>query len=1116
MPIPVNPSLFWMIGRGFINDQYAIDGNHLRWGFDPRLGFPRHAFCVEMRASIAGDGSDDHQHLPSHSANLRLPPGSPSRELYRLELPDLVVNQPDAMLIQSVNGVALSSEQSVVVRLLGKDSHACWVRLRLVPNSNAGFGSARADYLDGSDPQMVDKYHSGPHSQAFDLILTGSRIDKIRVSGAAADLQELHWIRTEDLMADEGWEPLACFPAATSEPDYFERNKEYFGGRPPVQVAEERVFVHGPVGAEPLDDPVVPPERPATDEEKKARYFEPWRDRLEPWLAKVLSVSLDGTLHQSEVTLDVHMKDAGQRRGDGVPARLQTVPPSLSIHPYENVYVAGLVIFPIALILGLGCVHRDPTNVLLDYRVRGRWLVKDLWAAVHASFRRHDALLERAASATAHELDEIKTELMAAELEISDIAALVENLVAGESDGVVELHALAIGVRPEVQPPFPGPAYLRVDANGRGLPPEHANQATVAVNWELRQRAKAEDDTAVPTGACIARTSNVTTGRLDDVRNPNDPSAESSPPVAILPAGPAEAAGTAGEATFVDRYADDGKDYLYGVSECDPFGRWSAFAMTPFRWDNLTPPLTPAQVAADLEESGMPLLQVMTVRFAWPVDLADLVGTTFDIHLRRVPPTSSAPVDRAAWGRFERADGTLAPAFVFASDFSGTTSHDGMSMEVSSVDETRTTPNGTQAYRTFEVRVAGVVIAYDNKDRAKAWVAVGARNSRGIASVDLGGPAKAEHFRVIPPPPPIFPPEPQMTAFPDADRSASFKLTWTGVPRRRSVVYRAGEHELVTMAIQRGIPTSWHADDSPAERSAAVRAVAPLLRDAFAAVSELLPDGTSAYTDTLGGDLRSLTIYTVVGHSPAMVPGPWPTSADGFIAIAVPQIPEPSTPVVVRAAWTSTPSPGIELLVAEPPDTAGVVGAYELYRVLEKNATRAQDWRRMRPSGRFEVTPSSYMDRPNGPPRVMHLLDDDDLLPWVAYLYRVIARGPPGGRSTRSRPSAAVRIVSLDPNPPGPPAEVVSTGSSAGTDLTVTWKATAPDGPAGRFRFEVIDPAGPFTLLGADATTLRDQIEPTRFTATVTDRGEATQVTVVIIDPIGRRAASATAVIVLT
>ena len=146
-----------------------------------------------------------------------------------------------------------------------------------------------------------------------------------------------------------------------------------------------------------------------------------------------------------------------------------------------------------------------------------------------------------------------------------------------------------------------------------------------------------------------ARTTQPATGRLeDDVQNPNDPSDdEGSPPVAILPACRpcGGAAGTAGEATFRDRYADDGVDYLYGVSECDPFGRWSFFKMTPFRWDNLTAPISSAQVTADLEESGMPPLQVVTIRFAWPlVDFADPVGTTFDIRLRRMAPPSAAPV----------------------------------------------------------------------------------------------------------------------------------------------------------------------------------------------------------------------------------------------------------------------------------------------------------------------------------------------------------------------------------------------------------------------------------------------------------------------------------------
>jgi hypothetical protein len=95
----------------------------------------------------------------------------------------------------------------------------------------------------------------------------------------------------------------------------------------------------------------------------------------------------------------------------------------------------------------------------------------------------------------------------------------------------------------------------------------------------------------------------------------------------------------------------------------------------------------------------------------------------------------------------------------------------------------------------------------------------------------------------------------------------------------------------------------------------------------------------------------------------------------------------------------------------------------------------------------------------------MHRLVPVPLLLLLLACLLDIFQAVPAGRATRSTPSAVVRVVTLDPNPPAPPADVAATGSSAGTDLTVTWRATAPDGPAGRFWFEVLDPAGPFTLL---------------------------------------------------
>ena len=112
MPTPVNPSLFWMFGRGFRGDAYAIDGNHLRWAFDPRLGFPRFAFCVEMRDSVAGEQppADSEPQRP----NLQAPPGTQPQTLIELELPELVAYRrgPAAHLTRSVAGVALSGQST--------------------------------------------------------------------------------------------------------------------------------------------------------------------------------------------------------------------------------------------------------------------------------------------------------------------------------------------------------------------------------------------------------------------------------------------------------------------------------------------------------------------------------------------------------------------------------------------------------------------------------------------------------------------------------------------------------------------------------------------------------------------------------------------------------------------------------------------------------------------------------------------------------------------------------------------------------------------------------------------------------------------------------------------
>jgi hypothetical protein len=87
--------------------------------------------------------------------------------------------------------------------------------------------------------------------------------------------------------------------------------------------------------------------------------------------------------------------------------------------------------------------------VLLDYRVRGRWLVEDLWAWVNAIHRRMNALVARILdpSTTPYEMDQLLWELQVLDREGMDATALVQELVAGASeDGAVEPWALTIGV----------------------------------------------------------------------------------------------------------------------------------------------------------------------------------------------------------------------------------------------------------------------------------------------------------------------------------------------------------------------------------------------------------------------------------------------------------------------------------------------------------------------------------------------------------------------------------------------------------------------------------------------------------------------------------------------
>ena len=738
----VNPSLFSALGKGFSGDVYAVDGNHLRWQFDPRLGFPRYAFCVDQRSSVTtGRNSPDNA---ERFADLRLAAGSSPQTVWQINVGGLHLRRNPKTMRHTDQGVTLDGGP-IELQFAQRDGHACWVRLQLTLRSRGAGAVVEALYDNRGHGEVVDRasHSTGRIRPIFDdvivvndrlgsfrtrlaelldrptkepggpgdgmvldpalmplqrrlvsldpsrfrrvseawlrevqanlgelrltpdqlasdlsvpvavtLEVSAARIDRLSVSGTRATLHDVRWVRSEELAADKRWRPVGCFPAATDEPDYVERNKDLFAGQGADATAKERIIFGGPVGAEPLDEPEVPPTRTASDDEKARRYLIPWLDRLEPWLERVLRESLGGMRHQSEVTITEALDDAGQVRGAGIPVRLSARPPQMTMRPYPILLAAAMSGFPTARLAGLGCVLTDVGEGAVDYRVRGTWLVEDLWAWVGAESRRLAELTEKAVKASPADFVRLHADVLAAQFTLIETTQFVSDLVATEVNGVVELVALVLGIRPDSHPLFAAPTSVTVTADGLGLPPDHAHQAVAAVEWALRQRARVVDDTAVPTGACIARAPGASAGRFDSVRNSNDPADSNSLPVAILPAGPVGSPGLAGTARFGDRYADDGIDYRYGVSECDPFGRWSPFVEVPFRWDDMTPPAPPLQVQAFLDEGGTPTRQTLTMTFSWPALAGPAAATSFELHLHRHAPPSATPTDPAQWGSF--------------------------------------------------------------------------------------------------------------------------------------------------------------------------------------------------------------------------------------------------------------------------------------------------------------------------------------------------------------------------------------------------------------------------------------------------------------------------------
>ena len=903
----------------------------------------------------------------------------------------------------------------------------------------------------------------------------------------------------------------------------------------------------------------MPPSRPPKEEELLARYFKPWFAFLESWVRRVLAESLSGDIHQEESRILSPISEFRQARGieahAGVPGMASR---TMAFQPYTSLLVASSI-FPVARILGLAAIDSPPPTPdvdIWDYRVRGLWRVTDLKAWLGKLERELDILSGQLAQATPAEHEELDTLHLEKGLEIATTTNFLEEIFANVAGEFVEFYALKVGVSASKHSLFAGPAALSAAFDGPGLaraPGVSALDIGVAkLSWTLRQRARVIVNEEIPMAAALGRDPDNGSGRFPEMLNPIHPDTDVN--TALIPAGSPDDPGAAGTAVFFDRHAESGVDYRYGVSEVDPFGRWSRFTENTFRWEFDVPPTVPVQISATLDQNVNPALLDLTVTFRWPTDLFPAADYNFALYLRRQAPPSGDPHNRSHWQHFGRLADAGSNPFSFAGDFSGNTAHDGLAVSVSFSAETDLDPvSGDRQYRTYVLTFAGLAVTRDAVDRARVWIGIATRDVlHGIDSADVGGPALAEHILSLPPESPELPPDPEQATFADAEGQSTYTVQWTGTPNVRYVIYRAGERDLITLLQDRGVNTSVYDPEAAANfRAAALKQLAPLAHDAFQPRSNLVPEppryppdfvpeglrgeflepqdwentalgggplagGPRAFSDNLPGKLRTLTVYAVLGRSRSGILSAWPANASGFVVVEVPHAPEPTRPTILRASWQPPLDPlpvppelggaRIELLIAQPPAESATVTAYEVYRTLDP--ARSRDFRLMRPLHHLEA-PVYAADIPglNRTPAATYV--DPTVVPWRTYYYAVVGRAPSlngGSLGMRSEASAPRKVVTMSADPPLPATQIVVLREQA--EVRVTFAAEAPSTSAGDFILELIHLAENGPLIRHRETAVRARLEndPQRYEMTLPGNvlPDGEEIVVRITDPLGR------------
>lgn len=1008
-PPLVNPTLLQLAGLGIENDLHIHDGRHLRWTFNPELGFPLDGFRllrrpsplpwnpkhqqIRVRRSLPGGHSRDGHRTIDGEAGLTVEFADGTAPSWQ---PGGVAGPPEGRWDLDRDGVTLGFFRGGDAAL-GAPTPACWVRLLVrvprtgaltataffdrdgrrheqdrarlglqipgpgfpfggrgggglpgigggqgggLPGIRGGSGGGRPG-LPGGIPGISGRFgRSGSvlPGPVQSVLLHGSVIDAVRITGRSAMLLGVEWITVEDYAEADGWETLDVFRLpldsdATVYPGL---------GQDGEALARARLH-HAPPRLPPYwDAPGDPPRRVNPGRlasGRAARYLADYPEMARQ-LRRLLHEDVTFLRPQRQVLVDDTLQPragtSDQLRDSGFAAPVMDLVQIATADPQ------------MARVLGLGTVdvHAPAHHPRYDYMVVADWWFVWLLRLTSPSVAEPVLAAMQAAldGADDGEMPRIPRAIT------RSLASVVTGLELGPSERIAAPEGLSATVEPRAGRE---PLSAVVSLSWQHATPDLFSGRAAHLMYALRRQGGG------PEVGLNAR------DEATDLALPLVPASETPP-------------------RFTDTSLSAWGPHTYRLSGMDLWGRFSPYAELAVTVEDRLPPPPPGRIEAALEgDDGPPW--TLVISWDWTRAQQRHAPDLAEFHLHAVhgsvAPDGTVPERGVELGaaRTDAVDVSW-PDLEVTSPISGITATSDVAPTRG--DDTRIT-----------VRVPGVAARFDTEHRARVSVTVVAVDDAGNRSSQ---PRRkiAERIAPVPPDAPVLTLEPQVATYPDAAGWCHWPCEWPAAPGTTTTVLRASQAQLLALG---DVATAAFDGMATTERMQTLRGLAIQLPHAFSPDHARPYDTETRHLVGLPRDDRGWTVVTVQRVGPTGTRSPWPTDRDRFAVVRTPDLRPPPTPRV-------TVHPEVDhVRVHVAPDTTGVARSVMIFRASDLEDT---DTRRMRLLARASLGPAQAVEHVDPAP------------PGVWRAYTAVALNEVG---IRSAPSALAWARARAGTPPAPP-----------------------------------------------------------------------------------------------